>query len=766
MPNVNVVFDYWRERIGRDLNPFADPGTEVQLEGDGRSLRAQWVCRAIEREAHFSISVDQGVQVSFLSKNLSYRSFLVGPEMADLLGLAKMILQAQKPLLFIPTKASLVDEPDRAPESAVELLNNLLAENTSSATKIVMVTGEAGAGKTRVLQELVRRQALAFQHAQVSTLYFYVNAQGRALARLTEALATELQDLRALLTYHAVAALVRLGALVPVIDGFDELLGVSGYDDAFSSLARFIEELDGQGQIVASARSTYYEEEFVARATTASSLGGQVWVQVPIEVRAWGSEEFGSYIRSRVEERPGYSGTTDEVLRHLEQVFSGVNAELRKKPLFVARAVDLVLSGTPLSGSDDLLNELVLAYLERERTEKLLDRNETPLLSKEQISLLLASLAEEMWNQETRELDRRSVREVAEYVLVVEGIEESTQQIVMERMPNLAFLTPGERPGSITFEHELFFSVFLARILAQAILQKDSSIRILLSRSVLPPEVSQVAVRDVALQASFEKVETLRMVLDKVSEAGAPEGTRAAQIRENGGRLAAAALIFAGRGKDAVEGILVKSVVFPGGDLTNVQLRGAKFESVVFRRTDLTKTKITESSAKDVVLQEIIVDPKRTKLELRGIDPGSQVYGLRVWAADGTKNVYEPEEILKVLVACGTVPAQTTPVPQWQVSTQRIRLLERLVRAYGRANPVCTSDDNLRSLFGDPGWPAIERLLVEHGVASRESRNTGGRPKVFLRRQVLPDEIMAGARKDAKVPQQVREFWDALEKIK
>ena len=103
-----------------------------------------------------------------------------------------------------------------------------------------------------------------------------MNAQGRPLARLNEALATEPQDLRVGLTYHSVAVLAQLGVLVPVIDGFDELLGVSGYDDAFSTLGRFIEQLNGEGQIIASARSTYYEEEFPERAGRASATDSSV----------------------------------------------------------------------------------------------------------------------------------------------------------------------------------------------------------------------------------------------------------------------------------------------------------------------------------------------------------------------------------------------------------------------------------------------------------------------------------------------------------
>ena len=53
-------------------------------------------------------------------------------------------------------------------------------------------------------------------------------------------MARDLQDLRSRFSYNAVPPLVRNGLVVPVIDGFDELLGSGGYDEAFSSLAAFI----------------------------------------------------------------------------------------------------------------------------------------------------------------------------------------------------------------------------------------------------------------------------------------------------------------------------------------------------------------------------------------------------------------------------------------------------------------------------------------------------------------------------------------------
>jgi hypothetical protein len=406
MSDVAEFFEYWRTRIEKDLSPFADPGTQLEISGDKRSLTAHWTARGRAFEAGFALSLEGGVQATFRGQSLTYKSFLASPEMADLLGLAKMILQAQPRGLFVATKAVAVDSSEATPRPALDVLQALLSAKPSDVTRIVMVTGEAGSGKTRVLQELVKEQAQQYQRGRTDCLYVYINAQGRALARFNEALATELQDLRAAVTYHAVSALVRLGILVPVIDGFDELLGVGGYDDAFSSLTGFIEELDGQGQIVASARSTYYEQEFVARASSVSSLGAQAWTQIPVEVHSWGDVEFGEYVRQFVESEHLPAAEGDALREKLEAVFSGRNAQFRQKPLFVARTVDILKKEPSFQGGDDLLKELVAAYLERERREKLLDRHAGTLLTTDQMRLLFCTLAEEMWNQETRELDR------------------------------------------------------------------------------------------------------------------------------------------------------------------------------------------------------------------------------------------------------------------------------------------------------------------------------------------------------------------------
>lgn len=758
-----AVVEYWTKRIQRDVTPFIDPGTELTLEASGRAINANWQQRGKSREAVFVVS-PEGVEVRIANQQWPYRSFFASDGMADLLSLAKMTLQARRIPSFVSTRAIRTGVAGAVAEPATELLKQVVRDaSTDDATVVVMVTGEAGAGKTSVLQELVREQADDYLSGRANQLFLYVNAQGRALARFNEALATELQDLRATLTYHAVSTLVRLGLLVPVIDGFDELLGVAGYDDAFSSLSLFIAELDGEGQLIASARSTYYEQEFVARANRVSSLGAQVWRQVPIEVAAWGDEELGKYIDIRSSLARLSGDDTVQLHNKVERIFKGANQTLRSKPFFVARAIDLVLAGVDLSGTRDLLEELVQAFIDRERNEKLLTKTGIPILSADSLRCLIRDLAEEMWNQETRELDRLSAEEIAELAMLDVRLAPEDRNIVIKRMPNMAFFMPGEKPGNVKFEHETFFAYFLGQKFADKLASADGIPPILLGRSVLPEEVAAIAVRAIF---DDEKPPEVSSLLEKLSSVAQGHSSRSAQVRENAGLLGATVL-REGCGRHTVEctGLRMTSLVIPGGSLRGVKVTNASLEYVEFRRTDLSDAQFLKCHALGVVLHEVLIDPQHTRLEFEGLNVAEGVVGLRVTDNNDIRVVYDPTETYQLLTEIGAAkPLPGLAIPRRNVDGEIMELLQRFVRAFNRANPVCTADDAMRSVFSHPNWKDLEKLLRDSAVVTFETRPTKGQHKQFLRRQVLAEEIMAGAHPDAPVPDSVRDFWSALER--
>lgn len=775
------LLNYWQERIRRDLASFCDPGLIVDVVRQNQIVTANWVIHGKNREDKFNIEFDQnGISVYYVkgSTRKLYRTFIAGPEMADLRQVSLMIKQSfRSSEIFVDTQARTVNDATISKESsAVQLLGELIKNPNLDATSVIIVTGETGSGKTQILREIVRQMSIDYIDGRAEKILLYVNAQGRALARLTEALVTELQDLRVGLTYHSIATLTRLGLLVPVIDGFDELLGMSGYDDAFSSLDVFLGQLEGEGQLIASSRSIYYEDEFRSRAAS-DTMNSSVWEHVPVRISNWTDSQKAAYLVKYFANNQSIGDRGDEIRKQIRDL-SDNHSKMLSKPFFFAKTVEILHRNRKFNIEDHevLLDGLVRGFLEREKDEKLLDRHSNPLLSIEQISALMCELAQEMWNQETRVLDSNSVREVAEHFLMTENLPESAKLSVLERALTLAFLDPSEQNGNwpgISFEHEAFFFHFLARSIVSQI-RRGMDLRTILGRSPLVQDVAtRVASELKPLNQIMEQAvprsthNALQPLLDALGKAGQMEGLRTAQVRENAGLIAMEILRQHADSCQTTTNLTIRSVVFSGDSLKGVVLRNCRLIDVFFKRTDLTETRFLHCHAERVYMAQPCLRRGSTQLELLGIDPTRQIAGILSDTGDDMETIYAPAAVATELVACGFPSDQVARIQQREVSPQYIEIMERLMRAYRRSNPICLERDHpvTRHLLGDDNWNTIEKLLLKHGIAAREQRQTGGTKRDFLRRKFLPDQIMVGLDGASVHDPRIREFWDELASI-
>ncbi|WP_242107127.1 NACHT domain-containing protein [Luteimonas aquatica] len=751
----------WKERIERDLAPFIDPGSELLIIEDGAVIEATWEQRRVVRQARFRVSLAGGeVEVECGSNRTTYTAFFAGEDMADLIGIAKGSLARLKNSIYVETFAKDSNAEIDTESPAISLIRSCVEKSDSSdlLTDLVMITAEAGAGKTSVLKELVRQQADLFVRGQSRYLYLYVDAQGRALARFNEALATELNELRVMLPFHAVSTLVRLGLLVPVIDGFDELIGVGGYDDAFNSISSFVEELNGSGVILASARSTYYEQEFLSRANRASALGEQSWKLDSIEIRGWAEIQRRQYVDWRCKE----NGQSDSIALALTKIFSGENEELADKPLFIVRAVDILMTGGDLEGSGGLLERLISSFLQREQRDKLRDRNERPILSVVQLRSLCEDFSEEMWAQGTRELDRSTVKDLAELVLSDTSLSSSDQHVVMERMPTMAFLQVGESYGAVAFEHELFFSQFLANRFAKKISSSAQGLSLLLGRSVMPDSLAHGVAAKLHEMVVAGEV-TVSSLVAILCAASAEFSPKQGQVKENAGRIVAALLA---RLEVPCESINIRDVVFPGSSMRGIQFSACTFSDVEFRRADFSNLKFIGCCGDRLVFESVLVDGC-TVLELVGQVDVSSFNGLRVASADGgIVQLFDPTKVRGELNARGFPAAKASdPSAVRNVSDDVVRLVDRLARAYTRCNPVCVQDRTFAGIFDDVRWGGVERVAIDSGVVRSETRSAHGPRRKFLRRTVTPAELMSGFDTRENVNASVRAFWEGLEQL-
>ena len=748
------------ESIRRDLAPFADPGTGVVVTRQGVGLVATWQMDGTPCEVRVLNPGEDDSPVQYRDRTWSYRSFFASDSLGHLTLLAHNILRSTQEGVLIQTRCQ--DEDFQESDAIASLrqeLESLAPTNTTGRTRLVFVTADAGSGKTKVFEELVRRQARDYVEGRAQNLCLYINAQGRALATLEEAVAIELDDLKAKFGYSALATLVRLGLVVPLVDGFDELLATpgggyaGGYDDPFHSLASFIEQLSNKGGMFASARSGFYEFEFLRRANES-----QNWTEAHLTLLPWNVQERREYVELRCID----ADIDDESLilarqSEVEQVLANYDPYFGGKPLFVNAVTNLVMQRLAVPQGPDLLEQLVKGYLHREVTDKLRSKSGVSLLSADQLSEFYEVVAEEMWGSESRELDVSSLRFIAEYVAQTIMDVPTLGELLVSRAPTLAFLTPGVRDGSIQFEHESFFGFFLGRSLATHFPRESKHLAATLGRGNLPGDAAGRAAKTLMSKPSThpEASELLRSLADLLGEACLWDQPRKALTRRNAGLLITALLgSVVVKWPAPVEHIRITAADFWESSFPDVELRDCQFVDVSMYKPDFTRLKLVSCFLVDSELTQALCLPGFTVLDFRVSELLDHIHGLCEQMPDGRQEChFDPREVVRLLRACG---ASGGDVGQHsireRVNGEVLELIGRLVRAYARANPLAEGDSFASEIFNNRSWKQVRDILIDNKLIAAESRQTSGPEMTFYRRRFDPRTLLGdGGTSDERV---------------
>lgn len=754
--------------IQNDLTCFADPLTPVAVDVSG----ALWVQDGIDRAIKFSRKPHASgfPIVEFDGEQSSYEEFLASPKMGGLKRLAETIERVTHSVSpYIEARCELSDDGDGtggvAPRtvtktSVLEALRELSTGGLSvGRTRVVLLEGGAGAGKTVALRELAIQQAREFASGRRAELYFYVNAQGRALSRLEDAIAKELDDLRAPFPYDAVVPLTRHGLLVPIIDGFDELLGAGGYDEAFSSLAALIASLNRSGAIIASARSTFFNYRRFLENATKFAAGGTLNYEVrSARVLEWGKNERQQFVRGMATDIGVEADQLDQRVSAAVGELASEDVALLEKPFYLSRFVELVGRGHIFRSSDNFLDALVGAFLQREQ-EKLMSTQGVPLLTTDEHRVLLGELAEEMWFQESRRVDEDTLRALVELVADRLGLPSVTATVLVERAASNPFLR-SQRSGRLwyEFEHEVLYGYFLATRLHECIQGEAHDLGRFLRRAVADESlIGETARRVCEGQAGAE------LAIRKISSSVRP-GLIDAVGRENGGALAAA--IIARAGYELV-GVECRNLVFRRSDFGDCDLQAPRFERCEFDEVRLEKARFVSPGFIACNLLMPHVDLRGTRLEGADASLVDQVSGIDVTGQrrDGLPygRVFKPDQILVVLEAIGVAVSRTEGGEEYSPEVaDRIEKLDRFLMKMQRRFRI--SEQELRDypFTASGSWEQVWRLLRECGLVSAEVITKSGPKEELWRLTVLPDLIRQGESRSERVSHNVRELWTRL----
>jgi hypothetical protein len=750
------------QNIKSDIATFASPGSIKEERARSNSIKIRWTAvRQIQKEATFTIDRNSKVNVSFdVSKtSLPYKEFLAHESMANVYLLATQIRNIIKPVEnYITTKAK--DDLEEENEGSIEhlILDSVCApitegDHLQEATRVIFLRGQAGSGKSVAMRMMAREQALKYIQGESEFIFFYIDAQGRALSRLDEAVAFELQKLFVGdIFYHTIHTLARNHIIVPIIDGFDELIGSGGFTDAFSSLSSFLSSLGRNGTVIATGRSTFYDDKkFSVIAENYSHDGTLNYKFDTIRLLGWGNEEINQYLTLRFGENVKFKR---EFLKLYESTID-YNKKLLEKPFYCVKLSDTLESTSYIFDKKvDLLDQLVNNLIDRE-VNKLKSKDGLNILNTEGHKWLLKQLSLELWWQEVRSVDRETLTAIAEMVAENFSLSPEYYKILDDRVGSHAFLTTDnqEDPSKRSFDNEIYYDFFLLEALADMVENNSSELKPFLSRSLLGESLlDSLEVKSTNWDVN-KIIEWVTNIFNSLKKS-----TLGSLERKNGGALFAS--LIKGR-NDLPEQMIISNIECYKRDLSNITLNNSKIENCYFQNIYLYNSKILNCTFTDTTLDRLFID-EETKFTETSLSPGKNIFSL----VYNNINIYDPDELRGLLTRMGAVLPEKTKVKLTPDQRGLILLLEELIDKLTNKlyfDPEENTDRHFNRIYNNPSWDRLFKLLIECKIAEKKYIDRSGTRGYLYRLTVAYDDLLSSisAVGEAKDPR-IRSFWEKI----
>jgi len=602
----------------RILAAFADEPSDVDVRLG--KVVAQIRDDLIDVSIKYSNGPEQSLQVVENDEQYPARVWLLNrvarlPQLADRIIASNNVsveTAARSPFVVpagsLSSDLSSADNTDLAITDVVETLLGQATNTLPGATSVLYVTSDAGEGKTTVINRAACQQAQRFKAKKVGSLIVPIPLGGRTFLTFDDAvIAALVNKLRFnYLYFDAFIELVRMGAVIPAFDGYEEMLVEGTKNEAVSALGNLVQSLNSSGTVFISARKAFFEYlSFKTQARLLDAIGDRSASFARLGIARWDKGRFCEYGRLR---------NADDPLSIYETVAARLGADhpLLTRAVLVRRLFDVTSEQGDRAALAELLGTnphdyfftFVDAIVKREASEKWLSRVAgdvmEPLLSIHEHHELLSLIAQEMWQSSTTSL-RYDVLDVLADIFAESKKKSAivTRQI-KERLKQHSLLTADpSKAVALAFDHEDFQNFYvgesLGRLLAQAVrsdLQAFLSINLLSNATI-----------EQAIQYLLRHKADMRCVADALAHINSSEAgfsfckencgvltLRIAEcISEDGGTFTLDSMFFspdalAGR---SLAGLTFRSCHFQPTATANGNYSNIRFQDCEFERLEL-----------------------------------------------------------------------------------------------------------------------------------------------------------------------------------
>lgn len=404
-------------------------------------------------------------------------------------------------------------------EVGVYLTSELLVP-AATETRVIYLTSDAGEGKSTVIRKAALRMAHDYKARKTHALLLPISLGGTTFLRFDHVIIGTLSKLYRFNRYYydGIIELIKLGMIVPALDGFEEMFIEGHSGEAISSLGLLIQSLESSGSVVVAARKAFFEfTNLRTQALLFDSIKNYNVSFSRIKINHWEKKHFIQYAKNENHENPellyeivsSAVGDDHPVIRraYLARKFIHNNRTIQEAHDFVSNF------GADASIFNFKFNELLI---EREILTTWYDRAgdvRTPLLSMENHHDLLGEIAQEMWISSSASLRLDVVDLIVDLFCESKNIPKSKTRQIKERIKNHALLVVSKTQSTfIEFDHEEMRYVYIGYIMGKSILNKNTSTILSIAQAEKLPSTTVNYASNMAAECPEEYMKTLRSI--------------------------------------------------------------------------------------------------------------------------------------------------------------------------------------------------------------------------------------------------------------
>ena len=515
---------------------------------------------------------------------------------------------------YIPPKIELLEGGSESTGSiffpdSITGLRKYLTDSSAGMTSVYFLTSESGEGKTSLIEKISLEQAIAFKNREANSLILPMYPDGEFCQHFNSiALASISSDLHFLYLYHAsFLELVRMNAIIPAFDGFEDTLVDVKSDESTSAISQLISHLSSEGTLLIAAKKTYFESPLRSQDKLLDFIRSERDVQIQqIVLHGWGREEFLAYASGQGISEPS-------------ELYDSVKAQtgVKDHPLLTRALLVRKLTAIAKEGGlaellqrlghlpSDFLSDFIAVIVEKEFKENWVDESGTgTLLTLEQLHELLSKFALEMWSYEVGYFRYDMVEYIVEYFVKEKGLNPSLQWQIAERITDHPLFCKDHYQGAIRsiirirFDHEDVQKFYLSQALARILRIPD---RVSEEYDFDDHMLPQSVIRGVAHALNIGKESTLIADLLRQLQQMSQHGKSGAYTRENCGALMLELV------EHAHKSYSIRDAKFPVNSLQDRNLQSLTISDSVFAPTSLDKSRIMNCKFDGCHFAELII---------------------------------------------------------------------------------------------------------------------------------------------------------------